>query len=162
MGDPVAPATDLVGSLQERAERVGQTRFLGCPIAEFESGGRMMFEVLLREGLAPSSRVLDVGCGALRLGYWVMRFLDPGCYFGIEPNVEMRELGLELIEPDVINRAQPSFSEDTSFDFSVFGERFDARLLCGLEHPERRFHDLLPPRQRRVGTNGAPSATAGS
>jgi hypothetical protein len=128
MGDPVAPATDLVGSLQERAERVGQTRFLGCPIAEFEPGGRIMFEVLLREGLAPSSRLLDVGCGALRLGYWVMRFLDPGCYFGIEPNVEMRELGLQLIEPDVISRAQPSFSENTSFDFSVFGERFDFAL----------------------------------
>ncbi len=129
MGDRVEPYTDdmsvAVESLQERAERAGQTRFLGSTIGEFESGGRMIFEVLLAEGLIPSSRLLDVGCGAVRLGYWVLRFLDPGRYFGIEPNIEMRDAGLALIEPDVISRAQPAFSDNDRFDFSVFGKSFD-------------------------------------
>ena len=129
MGDRVEPYTDdmsvAVESLQERAERAGQTRFLGSTIGEFESGGRMIFEVLLAEGLIPSSRLLDVGCGAVRLGYWVLRFLDPGRYFGIEPNIEMRDAGLALIEPDVISRAQPAFSETTDSTSRVFGENFD-------------------------------------
>ncbi len=86
----------------------------------------MGFSLLLREGLRPSSRVLDVGCGALRLGYWLMRFLEPGCYFGIEPQQEMLGVGLEeLIEPQVVERADAHFDANEDFDFSVFGETFD-------------------------------------
>lgn len=113
-------------SLQERAERLAEKRFIGGAKYDFERVGRAGFEVLLTEGLRPSSRVLDVGCGALRLGYWLLRFLDPGCYFGIEPNREMLELGLrELVEPEVVERAGAHFDSGDQFDFSVFGERFD-------------------------------------
>jgi SAM-dependent methyltransferase len=113
-------------SLRERSERIAQTRFLGGPAWDFERVGRAGFEVLLREGLAPSSRVLDVGCGALRLGYWLLRFLDPGCYFGIEPQQDMLRVGLEeLVEPDVVERAGAHFAANDDFDFSVFGEAFD-------------------------------------
>ena len=113
-------------SLRERSERIAQTTFLGGPGWDFERVGRIGFEVLLHEGLSPSSRVLDVGCGALRLGYWLMRFLDPGCYFGIEPQQDMLRIGLdELVEPDVVERADAHFSANDDFDFSVFGESFD-------------------------------------
>ncbi|HWX75353.1 MAG TPA: class I SAM-dependent methyltransferase, partial [Solirubrobacteraceae bacterium] len=116
----------MAESLQERSERLAESRFLGGPKHDFERVGRHGFEVLLAERLSPSSRVLDVGCGALRLGYWLMRFLDPGCYFGIEPQRQMLEVGLrELVEPDVVTRAQAQFSANDDFDFSVFGERFD-------------------------------------
>jgi SAM-dependent methyltransferase len=84
-----------------------------------------MLGLLLEEGITPSSRLLDVGCGALRLGYWAMRLLDPGHYYAIEPNIEMRDVGLALIEEEVIRRAEPHFSENDDFDFSVFGEEFD-------------------------------------
>jgi hypothetical protein len=48
--------------------------------------GRNQLSILLRNGLIFDSRVLDVGCGVLRAGYWLIHFLDPDCYFGIEPN----------------------------------------------------------------------------
>jgi SAM-dependent methyltransferase len=113
-------------SLRERSERIAQTRFLGGPAWDFERVGRAGFDVLVREGLRPSSRVLDVGCGALRLGYWLMRFLDAGCYFGIEPQQDMLRVGLEeIVEPEVVERADAHFAANDDFDFSVFGERFD-------------------------------------
>jgi SAM-dependent methyltransferase len=113
-------------TLQARAERLAETRFLGGPPWTFERLGRHGLEVLLREGLTPQSRVLDVGCGALRLGYWLMRLLEPGRYFGIEPNEEMLNVGLhELVEPEVVERADAHFSPNSDFDFSVFGESFD-------------------------------------
>jgi SAM-dependent methyltransferase len=113
-------------SLQDRSERLAENMFLGGPKRDFERVGRLGFEVLLAERLRPSSRVLDVGCGALRLGYWLMRFLDAGCYFGIEPQQEMLNVGLaQLVEPEVVQRAQARFSANDDFDFSVFGERFD-------------------------------------
>jgi SAM-dependent methyltransferase len=113
-------------SLQQRSERISLDTFIGGPRGSFERVGRLGFEVLVKEGLKPTSRVLDVGCGALRLGYWLMRFLDPGHYFGIEPQREMLQVGLdELIEPEVVARAQARFDHNTDFDFSVFGETFD-------------------------------------
>jgi SAM-dependent methyltransferase len=113
-------------TLQQRAERVADGRFLGGPLNSFEGVGRMGLEVLLKQGLRPSSRVLDVGCGALRLGYWLMRLLDPGCYYGIEPNREMLAIGLhEIVEPDVLARADAHFDANEDFDFSVFGTTFD-------------------------------------
>lgn len=113
-------------SLQERSERISRETFIGGPRWNYERVGRLGFEVLLKEGLRPSSRVLDVGCGALRLGYWLMRFLDSGCYFGIEPQRDMLQLGLdELVEPEVLARAGARFDHNTDFDFSVFGESFD-------------------------------------
>jgi SAM-dependent methyltransferase len=113
-------------SLQDRSERLAETVFLGGPKHDFERVGRLGFQVLLAEGLRPSSRVLDVGCGALRLGYWLMRFLDPGCYFGIEPQREMLDVGLrQLVEPEVVARAHARFAFNDDFDLSVFGERFD-------------------------------------
>jgi SAM-dependent methyltransferase len=114
------------GSLRERSEALSETAFLGGPRRDFERVGRLGFDVLLREGLRPSSRVLDVGCGALRLGYWLMRFLDAGCYYGIEPNQDMLRIGLEeIVEPDVVARASAHFAHNDDFDFSGFGAEFE-------------------------------------
>jgi hypothetical protein len=112
-------------SLQDRANVAGIDTFLGCEVGEFERGGRKQLAFLLEQGLSPSSRLLDVGCGALRIGYWAMRLLDPGHYFGIEPNVAMRNVGLSMVEDEVLERAKPQFSENEDFDFSVFGEQFE-------------------------------------
>lgn len=113
-------------SLQRRAERIAQTTWLGGPPGQFEQIGRLSFDVLVREGLQPSSRVLDVGCGALRLGYWLMRYLDPGCYYGIEPQQEMLQVGLDqVVEPETVERANAHFQHNDDFDFSVFGETFN-------------------------------------
>jgi hypothetical protein len=101
-------------------------QFLGGRLADYERVGRLQLEVLIHEGLYPSSKTLDVGCGALRGSYWLIHFLDPGCFFGIEPHRERVELGLrEVLEPDERERAQPRFSHNDDFDLTVFGTRFN-------------------------------------
>jgi SAM-dependent methyltransferase len=113
-------------ALQARAEKLSKTTFVGGPVKQFSSVGRMQLEMLLHEGLWPQARVLDVGCGCLRGGYWLMHFLDPACYFGIEPNAEMLQAGLAVIvEPETVTRADAHFSHNDAFDFSEFGVPFD-------------------------------------
>lgn len=112
--------------LQEKAERLSQETFLGGPLGVFESAGRMQLIALLREGVYPDSTVLDVGCGCLRAGYWLIHFLEPGRYFGIEPNRWMLEAGVRhLLEPGLVESKRPRFDSNPDFDFSVFGETFD-------------------------------------
>ena len=119
---PQAAAVDV----QTAAERLARRRFVGGPPGSFEHDGRMQLVALLRAGMKPSSRVLDVGCGALRGGYWLIHFLDPGCYHGIEPNREMLAEGIRtFLEPGLLARAEPSFSHNDDWDFSVFGVDFD-------------------------------------
>jgi hypothetical protein len=65
--------------------------FLGVPLATFEQAGRGRLIALLAEGLNPESKGFDIGCGTLRVGYWLVRFLDPGSYYGIEPARERVE-----------------------------------------------------------------------
>src|SRR5258708_35261752 len=72
-------------TLQKRAELLGEQQFLGVPIVNFERGGREQLTYLLQAGLAPNSKLVDLGCGVLRGGYWLIHFLDTGCYCGIEP-----------------------------------------------------------------------------
>ena len=71
--------------------------FLGGPLHLFETAGRLQLQILLKEGLYPDSKVLDVGCGCLRGGYWLIHFLDAGCYFGIEPHRRELEAGTQSI-----------------------------------------------------------------
>jgi SAM-dependent methyltransferase len=129
-----------VSDLQERAAKLAETTWLGGPVHRFESVGRAQLEILLHEGLHPDSKVLDVGCGCLRGGYWIMRTVDPGCYFGIEPYKEMLQAGLDhIVEPEVLARARPRFDHNDRFDFGVFDTKFDFMIARSIwSHASRR------------------------
>lgn len=113
-------------TLQQKAEQLAKETFLGGPVRDFEKVGRLQLTTLLHAGLSPRSKVLDIGCGCLRGGHWLINFLDPGCYCGIEPNRSMVEAGLRhLLEPEEVRAKRPRFDHNASFDSSVFGETFD-------------------------------------
>jgi SAM-dependent methyltransferase len=100
--------------------------YTGGPIQFFESVGRDCIITLLRNGLRPDHQLLDFGCGTLRLGYWLVRFMDDGHYFGIEPNEKMLQAGKTYsLGTELIERKSPRFSSNADCDFSVFGTRFD-------------------------------------
>jgi hypothetical protein len=92
---------------------------------DFEAMGREQLAALLEHGLSPQSRLLDVGCGKLRCGRWVIPVLEAGHYFGIEPVRERVEKGLRQgLDPRLVEIKQPRFDHNSNFDFSVFGMTF--------------------------------------
>lgn len=112
--------------LQHRAERLAQDQFLGGPVETFEAIGRLQLIALLRCGLYPDSRVLDLGCGSLRGGYWLVHFLRPERYFGIEPNAAMLEVGKnEILGAELLAEKRPDFLTNENFDPAEFGVEFD-------------------------------------
>ncbi|GGQ11937.1 methyltransferase [Streptosporangium pseudovulgare] len=56
--------------------------------------GQMQFDYLVRHGLAPGHRMLEIGCGNLRAGRLFIGHLDPGDYYGVD------------ISPDILFAAQ--------------------------------------------------------
>ena len=48
--------------------------------------GATQFRLLCSLGLRATHRVLDFGCGSLRAGRFLLTYLDPGGYWGVEPH----------------------------------------------------------------------------
>ena len=112
--------------LQQRAELAGAKGFLGVPVEGFARGGREQLIYLLAAGLEPWSKIVDIGCGLLRGGYWLIHFLDPDCYCGIEPHEGRLRIGMQtILEPETLEAKRPRFDVNPRFDTSVFGEKFD-------------------------------------
>ena len=99
--------------------------FVGCPLELFELTARDPLCVALMEGLKPSSSVLEVGCGCLRVGYWFIQYLNAGHYCGIEPASTMLEAGREVILGPLDAEKAPRFRTDDQFPFAEFGTTFD-------------------------------------
>jgi SAM-dependent methyltransferase len=120
---PVEPAHGENSALTKPEE--WNKDFFGGPPELFDIVGREQLIVLLEHGLTFSSYVLDIGCGCLRGGRWIIPLLDKGHYCGIEPQPGMVSKGLkQFIDPDVLALKEPKFDYNDRFDFSVFGHKF--------------------------------------
>jgi SAM-dependent methyltransferase len=65
---------------------------MGCETEEqWLQSGQQQMELLIQHGLQSSHRVLDLGCGNLRLGWRLIEFLDAGGYVGLELSQKMLE-----------------------------------------------------------------------
>jgi hypothetical protein len=124
----------MMDKILERANRIHESGiFLGGRVEHFEEAGRKQIITLLSEGLTPASKVLDIGCGSLRGGYWLIHFLDQDCYFGIEPNTKMLDAGVGiLLEPGLMELKRPRFDHNSDFDFKVFNQRFDFMVALSI------------------------------
>jgi hypothetical protein len=90
--------------------------------------------------LKPSDRVIDYGCGSLRIGGHFIRFLEPGGYYGLDVISGFYEMGTPLLGEPLIREKQPRLaviSDDTVMD----AERFEAdhvfsAAVCVHVHPD--------------------------
>jgi hypothetical protein len=117
----------MKSEIQAKAEALAaQGVFLGGPVKHFDTVGRYTFMTLLELGLSPHHSVLDVGCGCLRIGYWLIHFLDKDRYAGLEPNRGMLQAGMSVfLSANTIEIKQPKFASNDDFDLSVFDRNFD-------------------------------------
>ncbi|TNF21812.1 MAG: class I SAM-dependent methyltransferase [Rhodobacteraceae bacterium] len=109
-----------------RIEVVGHRHFVGGTDAEsWYALGRLQYHYLVKWGLKPGDVFLDLGCGSLRLGQFLIPYLDAGKYFGFEPESDLVRAGLDHeLMPGLIEAKKPVFDGNYHFDFG-FVEKFD-------------------------------------
>jgi SAM-dependent methyltransferase len=91
--------------------------------------GRCYFDELVSRGLKPTDRVLDLGCGAGRVGVYLIPFLDSGRYFGVDWHLSSL-VAFSAYEAMVhgLAKKQPTLMLDDSFRVDRFGVPFDVVL----------------------------------
>lgn len=55
----------------------------------WEDVGRLQFDFLVNKGLTPQDRLLDVACGSFRAGRFLINYLEPGKYLGVEADGDL-------------------------------------------------------------------------
>ncbi|WP_226375451.1 class I SAM-dependent methyltransferase [Effusibacillus dendaii] len=98
--------------------------FVGPP-EKYDIVSAMQFNLLTFLGLREHHRLLDIGCGSLRVGRLLLPYLLPGNYFGIEPEEWLVKEGIKQLGDDLIELKLPSFLYRTDFPASEFGVVFD-------------------------------------
>jgi SAM-dependent methyltransferase len=127
---------DLAAAAMALKREIG---FAGGHRNRFEKIGRHSYETALALGLKPEHKFLDFGAGALRLGYWFVRYLEPGNYHAIEPSEKMMEGGKKILfGPDILRDKSPTFYVSDKCDMTTLGVPFDfviARSILTHTHP---------------------------
>lgn len=82
--------------------------------------------LLFATGLRETHRLVDVGCGSLRVGRLLIPYLREGNYFGVEPERRLVEEGIEKeLGRGVVELKRPSFRYVSDFSLSGFEIPFD-------------------------------------
>lgn len=73
----------------------------------FEKSGVSFFQDLIGFGLKPTDTCVDYGCGTLRIGQHVMKYLVPGNYWGFDIADWLLEDGKNLVGSKLLAEKQP-------------------------------------------------------
>ncbi len=101
--------------------------FIGPP-EDYDRIAAMAFNLLTSIGLRQHHRVLDLGCGSLRIGRLLIPYLNNGNYVGVEPNRWLvtdgilNEVGRDQIRikaPRFIYRASLEGCENLELDYAL-------------------------------------------
>lgn len=97
---------------------------VGRPEAyEFKQRFQMAF--LQSRGLLPSHTLLDYGCGILRGGVPLIRYLDAGNYVGLEVRPDVLREAQRTVRQECLTKKEPVLVRPTDIERLDLGRRFD-------------------------------------
>lgn len=123
----------------------------------WEEVGTLVADFLISEGLTPSSNILDIGCGCLRVGIPLIAFLEAGKYYGTDISSELLDIGYskelkkaglqyklprnQLIVDDNFGFQLPLLS----FDYAIASSVFTHLPLNHIKLCLMRLSDIMSP-----------------
>jgi len=92
----------------------------GGPDEKADEVGRNGIATLIENGLNPTDKVLDIGAGSLRLGWWILQFVDEQNFHAVEPSKNRIDTAARLMGADIhIYYNEDWQFPDEKFDFVV-------------------------------------------
>lgn len=100
----------------------------------WDETARAQMAALLDEGLRPDHRLLDIGCGCLRLGHRAVGYLNPGNYWGTDASAALMARGWQTeLTPELQARLpRDQLVEDAAFAFPGLPGDIDCAIAFGV------------------------------
>jgi SAM-dependent methyltransferase len=93
--------------------------------------GRDIADYVMSRGLQTSHHLLDLGCGSIRAGIWLIAYLDEGGYFGVDAHWPSLDAAVRYEIPlHDLGGKHPRFLHSGTFEIDHFGQRFDMILAA--------------------------------
>lgn len=128
MTHPISPY--LVPGFYDRELARGRHRDIVG--GRWDETGEAQMRVLLEAGLRPHHRLLDIGCGSLRLGCKVVPYLDPGHYWGTDQSAALMQRGYELELAAKHRLPASQLIEDAGFTYPAIPDTIDFAIAWGV------------------------------
>jgi SAM-dependent methyltransferase len=92
----------------------------------WRENGKMQFDYLVKHGLKPDHKMLEIGCGNLRAGRLFIDYLEPGAYYGIDIAMKVLFAAQDTVVQNNLGDKLPHLTlvKDMSFAF-LPDEHFD-------------------------------------
>lgn len=102
---------------------MGHRKYVG---GKWYKMGKLQFDFLVKNNLKKNHVLLDVGCGSLRAGVFLIPFLNKGNYLGIEKEKKLIEAGInEELGNQLYRKKKPELVISDSFEFGKFTKKPD-------------------------------------
>ena len=146
----------------ERPAELERHRAFVGPAETYDLVSAMQFNLLTFLGLREEHTLLDIGCGSLRAGRLFLVYLQPGNYFGLEPEEWLvregidRELGREIVA-----MKRPTFRHEREFLLTAFGRSFDYLVAQSIfsHTPQSQIAQCLSEAKKVLGPDSLFAAT---
>ena len=84
----------------------------------WEARGEYQLDLLKGFGMQPHHKLADIGCGLLRAGTHFIKYLDKGCYFGMDHDRRFIPVCSQIVEADEeLSEKKPRFYLLDNFSF---------------------------------------------
>jgi len=97
-------------TVRSRLRGARHTASLGSNLRgeEYEDLGKSFFEKLKEYGLSQKDICVDYGCGTLRVGRHVIKYLEPGAYWGLDIDQYLLDEGRHLLGEALTAEKRPN------------------------------------------------------
>lgn len=97
--------------------------------------GRLQFEFMKKQGLHPSHKLIDIGCGSLRGGVYFIDYLATNGFYGLDINQSLLDAGWnkELVPKNLHHKIDKThLAASGDFQFEAFQTDFDFAISISL------------------------------
>ena len=92
----------------------------------------LQYNFLVSRGLMPEHSLLDLGCGALRGGIPLVRYLESGKYRGIDSNASLLKAGQIELKKAGLEKKRPVLIQEDQFRQESLGKGYDFAISISL------------------------------